>query len=245
MEAINQDEQLSRTRAIFETGVVHDKDFECFRNMNMESPLILDVGANRGQSIASFKNIFLDAKITSFEANPQFFEILDKVQEWYSEVSVHKLGLGSRTGHLEFYLPKVDGKYILEEGSIRRDNFEKPWVVERLNSYGENLEFVTFDVEIVEADSFLRGSHFDIVKIDIEGAEYDALSKMTQLIEKCYPVFLIENSDFENVTHFLSSYGYQCFQYSSKKNFLKPIHSACTNCFYAHPSNPLGLDAIW
>ena len=112
MDEIIQNEQISRTRALFETGAVHDKDFECFRNMTIVVSSILNIGANRGQSITSFKNGILAAKITCFEGNLQFFEFFDKVKERYDEVWVHKLVLGLLLGRLEFYLPRVDCQYI-------------------------------------------------------------------------------------------------------------------------------------
>ncbi|MEP4149536.1 MAG: FkbM family methyltransferase [Halioglobus sp.] len=244
MMTINQNQQLLQTRSIKKGGVVHDADFECFRCITKPDPTILDVGANRGQSIASFKLLFPESNIDSFEANPLFFPILEGVKAWYSNVQIHNYGLGSDTGVLEFQVPIVDGKAYLEEGSTRDDNFEKPWVIERLKSYGEKLEFDVFPVEIRVADQALHEQAVDIVKIDVEGAEFDVLSSMTRIIERSRPVFLIENSDFDNVTPFLEGLGYLCYQYFSDCNELRPLEYACTNCIYVHPENDQGLSKI-
>src|SRR6202022_4141309 len=50
-------------------------DFAAFRLWkDLRVECIMDIGANRGQSLASLHTLFPDARIHSFEANPIFFE---------------------------------------------------------------------------------------------------------------------------------------------------------------------------
>jgi FkbM family methyltransferase len=188
--------QIIQTLILRVRGRVHDGDFASFSRLALQNPLIVDVGANSGQSIASFKHIFPDSRIESFEANPFFFPVLNVVKSWYSNVVVHNFGLGSEEGTLDFHVPIVDGKPILQEGSTRRDYFENNWVIERLGRYGRQLEFDVFPVEIRRGDQLLIDQPVDIVKIDVEGAELDVLSSMIGLIENSHPLFLVENSDY-------------------------------------------------
>lgn len=71
---------ISETLSQFHGGRVHDPDFDALRRFPRSSVnIILDVGANRGQALASLRTIFADAPIHAFEANPMFFSVLDAV----------------------------------------------------------------------------------------------------------------------------------------------------------------------
>lgn len=230
----SQKQQLRLIKSSKEANLIHDVDFECFKNNNEDGLIIVDVGANRGQSIVSFKNIFPNSKIISFEANQLFGPVLEEVSSWYQDVQVYNYGLGRSDQELDFYVPVIDGVSYLEEGSTRQDNFEKPWVRERFQSYGRKLEFEKFLVSIKRAEDVLIGKKIDVIKIDVEGAEMDVLSSMDKIIEGSHPVFLIENSDWDNVTDYLRSKGYECYQYLADNNRLIPLKTACTNSFYIH-----------
>ena len=43
------------------------------RLLKIDAPCILDVGANKGQSVEHFRQEFPDSEIHSFEPNPQIF----------------------------------------------------------------------------------------------------------------------------------------------------------------------------
>ena len=52
------------------------KSFYKNASININSPVILDVGANKGQSIDFFKSIYPDCLIYAFEPNPRLFTAL-------------------------------------------------------------------------------------------------------------------------------------------------------------------------
>lgn len=240
-----QQAELQAVLSLKKSGEVHDPDFFCFRNMaDMKKLSIIDVGANRGQSIVSFKAVLPDAQIVSFEANTFFGPVLNQVADWYDDVRVFNLGLGRTDQLMALYVPVVDGKFYWEEGSIRPDSFEKPWVKTRLASYGEDLIFEKYIAEIRDADSILQEYNInwaDIVKIDVEGAELDVLIAMKDLVTRAHPILMIENSDWHNVTAWLKENDYICYQYVQETNKLVPLRGACTNSIYlpAHYSGPL------
>jgi len=231
-----QKQQLELVRGSKDRCLIHEADFLCFKKMFKDKKNIVDIGANRGQSIVSFKSMFPDATLHSFEANRLFIPVLDEVSQWYDNVTIYPFGLGKEAGTLDFMVPDVDGIQYLEEGSTRPDAFEKPWVIERLANYGKFLKFNTTCVDIKRADDILKKIPIDIIKIDVEGAEYDVLSGMEEIIKRYVPLFLIENSDWENVTQFLTEKGYVCFQYLAETQKLIRLREACMNSFYIHRS---------
>lgn len=230
-------EELEAISALRQSGEVHDPDLNCFFNYlavsrKRESVTVIDVGANRGQSIVSFKTVFPNARIISFEANSFFDPVLQKVASWYEDVRVNSVGLGRTNQDSTLMVPVVDGKHYWEEASIREDNFHKPWVQQRLASYGDLLAFQEYPVRIRRADELLEDIHADIVKIDVEGAELDVLQAMEKLVTRSRPIFMIENSDWHNVTAWLEERGYACYQYLLGENALVPLRVECTNSFY-------------
>lgn len=72
-------------------------------------------------------------------------------------------------------------------------------------------------VQAVPLDSILRDVHVDLVKIDVEGAEFRVLHGMEETIDACHPTFLIEMHDTtydlpllrSDVLSFLESKGYE------------------------------------
>lgn len=215
---------------------IHDQDFHALKSaldayLPQTQPSILDIGANRGQSIVSIKLVRPDAKILSFEANPRFWPTLEALAEHYnSDVQIKSFGLGKETTTLNFYVPVANGVEYLEEASTRLDYFEKPWVVQKFKERG-GLDFNKTEVSIMHGDS-LNLPNIDLIKIDVEGAELDVIRGLTNTITKNKPVLLVENSDFHNVTAQLKLFGYAPYQYQSSTNQLIKFHEACTNTFY-------------
>lgn len=190
-------------------GIVHDNDFYFFKRfINKNNITILDIGANRGQSIVSFKNILPGARILSFEANPIFYPILEEVASWYDKVKVYGFGVGSVDKQLRMSITVVDSFEYLEEGSIDPDEFDKAWVKERLHSYGKHITYKKINVNIRTLESQMLDFDIEIVKIDVEGAELDVLMGMNSILQKNNPVFMIENSDYDKITNFLRRKGY-------------------------------------
>jgi len=103
-----------------------------------------------------------------------------------------------------------------------------------LNSYGKEITYKKINVEIRELESLNLNFSIEIIKIDVEGAELEVLKGMESILKKNRPIFMIENSDYENVTNFLQNAGYGSYQYLEDKDRLVPIRQECTNSFYIH-----------
>lgn len=204
--------------------------------------VILDIGANRGQSIASLRAVFPEATIHAFEANPAFFQVLTGLaQRLPGPLEVHRFGLGRENASLRFHIPWVGEVAYLEESSTRLDYFDKPWVVEKFRARGVlRLEEIAVDVRIGDE----LGLHPDLVKIDVEGAEHDVLLGLRRTIETCRPFLPVENSEWHNVTAFLAAIGYRPFRWDGGECALVPFHGATTNTFYIHPDRRDGLPIV-
>jgi FkbM family methyltransferase len=224
---------VAQTRAQLERGEIHDPDFNAFALMR-DDPVscVLDIGANRGQSLASLHTLFPQACIHSFEANPVFFEVLEAVAGALEPpAAVHRYGLGRGEATLDFYVPWAGNRPFLEECSTRADYYEKPWVAEKFARRG-GLRLERIGVPIRRGDDLALDPQ--VVKIDVEGAELDVIVGLEATIRRARPVLLVENSDWHNVTALLERWGYRPFRYEPASRVLVPFHGTSTNTFYLH-----------
>jgi FkbM family methyltransferase len=226
------EEEFARMKRMLDSRSPHEDDFLFFRNIPLGTDPIMDVGANLGQSAVSFRCVCPDRAIVSFEPNALLEPGLKYVkQHLLDNFTYQMVGLSSRKANMTLFVPYVDGKPYFEESSIEKNQFDKPWVRERLQSYGSTVTFEEVVVPLVTADSY--GLSPSIVKIDAEGHELSVLEGMTETIQRYHPVFMIENNDYHRVTPLLAKYGYESFSYDSKENHLRPV-CAVTNSFYLH-----------
>jgi FkbM family methyltransferase len=235
-------EGLRATLDQIRTNTVHEDDFNGFRLLAPGSiGLIMDIGANRGQSIASLKAIFPNAVIHAFEANPMFFAGLEELRRLFPQsLVVHRHGLGRTRSTVQFFIPWVGSTPYLEESSTRRDYFDKPWVVEKFRSRGE-LRFDEIQVEVRPGDEMELDP--EIIKIDVEGAEHDVLVGLRETLQRARPTLLVENSDWGSVTAFLDNLDYVPFRWEGNAGRFVPFHGETTNTFYFHRSRPPGVAA--
>jgi FkbM family methyltransferase len=230
-------EWLAATREQLRRKVVHDLDFSAFGRYGYfrnHARVVMDIGANRGQSIASLLAMLPDVRIHAFEANPTFHDVLQEIaDECGGQVDVHRFGLGKVNAWLDFYLPSGGGVPFLEEASTRLDYFELPWVKQKFDERG-GLSLEVIRVEVRQGDNC--GLRPDIVKIDVEGAEADVLAGLHETIRGSVPVLLVENGDWHGVTSFLAARGYEAYRFLQDERALVPFFGETTNTFYIHES---------
>ena len=71
-------------------------------NLKSTSVSILDVGANKGQSIDFFLGINPNAKITAFEPNKKLFQLLEEKYKINGNIILNNLGVSNTNGELDF-----------------------------------------------------------------------------------------------------------------------------------------------
>lgn len=235
-----EERALSETLAQFRARDLHDSDFSAFRFFPSSSiNVVLDVGANRGQSIASLRAVLAHASIHAFEANPVFFNVLASLAEKMpGELHVHRYGLGRERARLRLYIPWVGDTAFLEESSTRVDYFDKPWVAARYRERGARwLQELLVDVHAGDD----LGLQPDLVKIDVEGAEHDVLLGLRATLVAARPFLLVENSDWHNVTPMLRNLGYKTYHWEPDQQTFVAHYRTTTNTFYLHTERLAGL----
>jgi FkbM family methyltransferase len=224
----------------WEASRVHDVDFFGFQLLNRPLNQILDVGANRGQSIVSIRTLLPSVEIHSFEANQLLHPVLEALvsSTFASSVVIHPYGLSDVDGGFKLYIPFSKGVIFLEEASTSLEYFKKPWVAEKFRERG-GLELNEVSCVLKIGDSLSLAP--DLIKIDVEGAESLVLRGLTQTINKRRPVIMVENSDWFGVQEVMLPLAYSPFLYRREQNCFVPFEGTATNTFYfPNETPPLG-----
>ena len=135
--------------------------------------IILDVGATIGFMTYQFQRRFPKAVIHAFEPNPSVFS---KLQEnYFNQRSIHlyPLGVGEKNSELLFNINAKNGT----------SSFLMPTQYHQLHHAGKLLDPIL--VSVVCLDDFCKENHIeriDILKLDIEGFELNALKGARELL---------------------------------------------------------------
>lgn len=151
-------------QATIDEAVRHVKNFNC----------AIDVGGNIGLHTVRFAQLF--KQVHSFEPTDINFECLQKNTETLPGVLLHKLGLGSQPDTLTIRLP-ADANNC---GNFSIVDFE--------NNTEQTINQV---IEIRTLDSFSLAP--GLIKIDVQGFDYNVLLGATNTIAQHRPVIIIES----------------------------------------------------
>jgi FkbM family methyltransferase len=115
-----------------------------------EAPVILDLGANIGLSVIFFKMLHPGARVIAYEADPRIFAFLEANVHGngFRDVELINRAAWHEDGVLRFLPEGADGGRVTLERSGR-----------------------LIEVQSVDIATVLRGRRFDLLKMDIEGAE--------------------------------------------------------------------------
>ena len=208
----------------------HEPDFEALRVLPLRrSPVFLDVGANRGQSIQSMRLMRPDARIEAFEPNPRLAERLDKV--FGGSVRVHALGLSDRAGSVALHIPHYRGMSYDGLASVDRDYAARWLNAETVYGFdARRLAIETVVCRLARLDDL--GIEPDFVKLDVEGHELAALRGATRTLETARPVLLVENGHANpDIVAFMRRLGYRP-RFFEKGRFVATPAGRKLNCFF-------------
>jgi FkbM family methyltransferase len=164
--------------------------------------LLFDIGANRGD--ATVAGIEKGYKVIALEPAPRVFAELIRNFIYEPKVIPLRLAAGEEVGkRLEFYECVEDGLSTLE----------KSWLADPgMPYYGK--EFRTISVNTCTVDWLVeKYGQPDLIKIDVEGAEWQVLRGMSKYSGKIALEWTQETLDqHEDQLKYLKSIGYTKFQ---------------------------------
>lgn len=148
------------------------------------NPILFDIGANEGQSITRFKNIFKEFEIHSFEPNFQAFKSLKDNYGNYDNIFINNLAVGEKKEKKKFFETKKT-----THSSFYKINEKSEWIRMRSKEHNTSIKGYTErsrEVNIISIDEYCETnsiSKIDLLKIDTQGYEEQVLSGCYNLIK--------------------------------------------------------------
>jgi FkbM family methyltransferase len=138
---------------------------------------IFDVGANRGQTITFFKEVYPHSKILAFEPSAKTFASLQLhlKKNSFKNVSIFQFGIGEVSGATKFYesILNETSTFVLPNQKSRFFKNKNRILLQKNENAFESViaQIRTID-EIIAENNIER---VDILKIDVEGFEFEVL----------------------------------------------------------------------
>lgn len=137
--------------------------------------MIVDVGANVGNTVAEYRSVFPDAHVYAIEPFEPMYEKLLVRYRGDGRVHPFNLAVGSIAKTQTLYLNEyADTNSLLPRPSRGRRYYA-----------ADNLAVGNTPVQVITLDDFARQNqilHIDILKLDIQGGEADALAGARELL---------------------------------------------------------------
>jgi FkbM family methyltransferase len=191
----------------------HNREWHSFSSHRRNYPevdaskaVILDVGANVGQTAWKFKASFPDAVVHCFEPFPEIFEVLSANAARMKQVYCHRFAIGAA---VETRTVQYDGTSGCEKNSIASKPEGRPGGA-------------TASIRIMTLDRFCEDeglSGIDILKTDTEGFDLDVLKGAEGLIRRGLVRNILtecslhegdrEHSSFQEISEWLGTRGFE------------------------------------
>jgi FkbM family methyltransferase len=205
------------------TGVNLEKEYRLVNNIQNSFPIIIDIGAHKGESIKSFLRHKPGSIIHSFEPNSLLAKNLENKFKENLNIHIYNAAV-SKKKSLFLFTPVISGFKFTMLSSIN-----KTYAIYRIKNFfhfktSKTLGFIKERVKTISIDSLLIKA--DLIKIDTEGSEYEVIQTCKKTIIKNKPILIIEYSEnsYFRLKKFTQKLGFKPFLYDPKKNNLIQIN---------------------
>ena len=182
-----------------------------------DSPVILDCGANIGLSCIYFKTTYPNAIVHAYEPDSKLFEVLKKNIEvnGFSKVTLHQAAIWIEDTNLSFENKGSEASHIDLSGKS-----------------GNSVKALSLASQL---DQF---EHIDLLKMDIEGAEFEVVQSCTSHLHKVENFFLEyhgkvnETNKLVTLLDIVKNAGFQVYIKMAADNLQSPLYQKSTGEIY-------------
>ena len=211
-----------------------------YKKLITRNPTIIDVGANRGQSIDFFKKIFPKSKIYAFEPT-RLFEFLIKKYKKNKNIKISSFAVHSKKARKKIYYHTfktrnvlgLSGFYKINKQSkdhIRLNTLKRKDILKNINH--------SFVVNCISLDEFLirkKIKKIDLLKIDTQGNELNVLKGSKKILK---------NIKFIKLELMLYDYYEKSYSISEIDSFLMKYNFKIFNIIEVN-QNPVNYKTDW
>lgn len=172
------------------TGTYEADTVDLVRKVTKSGMVALDIGANVGYYTRLLSTLVgSSGHVFAFEPNPHIFSLLRRNTGKLNNVSLVEMAVGHIVGQATLYDSlsesggaslRYDAREVADLRAVHLGQTLAPRLV-------ENLPSASYKVRTTSVDSYLAERHIpevNVVKIDIEGAEMDALRGMEDFVQR-------------------------------------------------------------
>lgn len=173
--------------------------------------VFIDIGTNKGIYLYQAEKVIQSGKIIGFEPNKK---LVDFCNYLFKTARVYPFAVSSTSGVSVLNIPK--------KGNGLQDTRAS------LEALGEDVEKI--EIETITLDSWVEQqklSKIDLIKIDVEGHEFDSIKGCEAILKNIRPIFIIEielrhaKYPIHDIFNFITAFGYDVFYFDRKS--LKPV----------------------
>jgi FkbM family methyltransferase len=208
----------------------HDPFRDMQKLVTSDKPIILDVGANIGQSINRFRKFFHNPTIHSFEPGNSAFRILNQNTRNLRGIYINNIALGA----------KQEKKILIEHEESQMSSFLEPGK----DCWGRICSETLVQIDTLDEYCKRQGvSRIDILKTDTQGYDFEVLKGGSQLLmENRIHLIFIEISflevykdvpSFETINQFLAANRFKLVSFYGF-NYLYNVAGWC-DALFANP----------
>ena len=148
---------------LFKNGLVLDTYVKLnkpwFHDLNINT--VIDIGANVGRTVVTFRKLIPNAKIYAFEPLPSCFETLKKKTSQIENLTLYNLALGSHCGSENINL----SSHAPSSSLLEMDDYHKQAFPFTSGNTSLQIDVVTLDSLAIDISGSL------LIKLDVQGYE--------------------------------------------------------------------------
>ena len=206
--------------------------------LELEGQTVVDIGGYEGIFTMYFAHkVGPNGKVYTFEPNPKSCETIEENVRinGFTNVDVRTAAVGSEAGEADLVFSELDPA----QGSLSETvqaNIE------------QRISVQSIKTKVVALDDEIESGSIDVpnlIKIDTEGFEYEALQGMKKVIAEHHPALYIENhgatwderlDNTLRLTEFLTENGYHCYFVESEQWITEPERRNSLHLYCVMPS---------
>lgn len=175
--------------------------------------VFVDIGTNKGIYLYQAEKVIKTGKIFGFEPNES---LVKYIQPLFPKAKLFTYAVSSQTGISVLNIPK--------KGDGLQDTRAS------LETMGDDVEKI--EIKTITLDDWAtqeKITKIDLVKIDVEGHEFDTIKGCKTILETIKPTFIIEielrhaNYPINEIFDFITAFGYEVFYFDRKTLSLHPF----------------------
>ena len=198
---------------------IFEEDFKILKEIfNNKKINIIDIGASDGISANFFLKNLNVKNIYCYEPHALFIKKLKKLKKKYSNIRVYNYGLSTINKKTIVYVPKIfflnKMLYLYTYTFYDLVELKKQIKLDFINHKKILIEKIILKLKKFK----IINDKIDLIKVDVNGYEYEIIKCLKKQIVKDLPLIVIENNnEFKKISNYLEKFGYKKYYNNNGK----------------------------